>query len=169
MRGVAAVGLSAWALLLIQIDSQIGGDAALLRRPLRVYGELGWALIALAATFPDFWHPRGFVHVAGGSLWHAHAVAILVLLIALALTTRAAWRRQWLLTALAVPTLVIAAAQAVTVAWPPQAMALLFNAYVLTIGVAVIADGIRGQRLREASSGLTQIGRAHVLTPVHKA
>src|SRR3546814_17450744 len=36
-------------------------------------------------------------------------------------------------------------------------MALLFNAYVLTIGVAVIADGIRGQRLREASSGLTLI------------
>ncbi|HET8883064.1 MAG TPA: DUF2157 domain-containing protein [Solimonas sp.] len=157
MRDVAAVWFSAWALLLIQIDREIGGDAALLRRPLRVYGELGWALFALAATFPDFWEPHGFVRVAGGSLWHAHAVAILVLLLALALTARAAWRRQWLLTALAVPTLVIAVAQAIAVKWPPNAMALLFNAYVLAIGIAVIADGIRGQRLREASSGLTLI------------
>src|SRR3546814_8329169 len=51
MRDDAAVWFSAWALLLIPIDSQIGGHAERVRRPLRVYGEIGWALIALAATF----------------------------------------------------------------------------------------------------------------------
>src|SRR3546814_1779683 len=39
MRDVAAVWFSAWALLLILVDSEIGGDAALLRRPLRVRSE----------------------------------------------------------------------------------------------------------------------------------
>ena len=157
IRDVAALWFSAWALLLIQIDSAIGGDAALLRRPLRVYGELGWALFALAATFPDFWEPHGFLHIGDGGLWHAHLMTIAVLLLALALTVRAIWRRQWLLAAFAVPTLVIAIAQTAAVAWPPQLMALLFNVYVLAIGVAVIDDGIRTQRLREASSGLTLI------------
>lgn len=157
MREFAVVWLSAWALLLIQIDAAIGGEASLIRRPLRVYGELGWALVALAATFPEFWRHSGDLHVAGVNLWQAGVLTQLVVVLSLLLGARALWRRQWLLAALSLPTLVIAATQAFAATPPGTVMALLGNAYVLAIGLAVIQSGLRDQHLREVSSGLTLI------------
>lgn len=157
MRQFAAFWLSAWALLLILLDDAIGGDASLIRRPLRVYGELGWSLVALAATFPDFWRGSWFGYPGGATLWSAGFVAILLLAAGLLLSVRALWRRQWLLAALSLPMLATAAAQSHPGASPALALALLFNAYVLAIGLALIGDGLRAQRLREVSSGLTLI------------
>lgn len=156
MREFAVIWLSAWALLLMQIDSTIGGDASLIRRPLRVYGELGWALVALAATFPEFWRDASYLH-AGRNLRHAGTLAQLVIALSLLLSARALWRRQWLLAALSLPTLTIAGVQLFAMAPPALGLSLLFNVYVLAIGVAVIHAGLRGQRLREVSSGLSLI------------
>src|SRR3546814_8047809 len=52
MRDVAAVWFSAWALLLILVDSEINNNTPPLRRPLRLPGEPGWALLPPAAPFP---------------------------------------------------------------------------------------------------------------------
>lgn len=159
MRQFAAFWLSAWALLLILLDDAIGGDASLIRRPLRVYGELGWSLVALAATFPDFWRGSWFGYPGDATLWSAGFVAILLLAAGLLLSVRALWRRQWLLAALSLLMLVTAAAaQAPHLdAAVALALALLFNVYVLAIGLALIGDGLRAQRLRAVSSGLTLI------------
>ncbi|NGY05240.1 DUF2157 domain-containing protein [Solimonas terrae] len=157
MRQFAAFWLSAWALLLIQLDSAIGGEASLIRRPLRAYGELGWALVALAATFPDFWRESWFGQGGATTLWQTGLVAILLLALGLLCTVHALWRRRWLLAALSLPMLVTASTQAGFGAPPASLLALLFNAYVLAIGIALISEGLRAQRLRAVSSGLTLI------------
>lgn len=143
------------SLLLILIDAEAGGVAALMRRPLRVYGELGWALIALAATFPAFWTGHDFQRYADRPLQQAGVVLLLVLTLCVVLGARALWRRQWLLAALAVPALALAAAQGGALASAATPLAVLFNLYVLAIGIALIAEGVRERVLRAVSSGLT--------------
>ncbi|MGH8446704.1 MAG: DUF2157 domain-containing protein [Solimonas sp.] len=147
--------VGACALLLMQIDDGLGGGLALVRRPLRAYGEAGWALVALAATFPEFWREHFLSRYADGELSQAGIVVGVALLAVAVLTARALWRRQWLLAALALPVLALAAAQGRVP--PAMPLALFFNAYVLAIGVALIQSGLRERVLRYVSSGLTLI------------
>lgn len=158
VHSLAALWVSSCALLLILLDDALGGRGSVVRRPLRAYGELGWALVALAATFPEFWNQRlggWFVLTSNGALWHAGVVPWLVLMVDVALVARAVLQRRWLLAAMALPVAVIVFAQL----WPlaPLPVALLFNAYVLAMGVALISSGVQERALRVISSGLTLI------------
>lgn len=147
--------IGACALLLILLDDGLGGELSLVRRPLRAYGELGWALVALATTFPEFWREHWLARYADGALLQAGVVLGLVLAAAGLLALHALWRRQWLLAALAVPVAALALTQGH--APPAVPLAVFFNAYVLAIGVAVIQAGLHTRLLRLVSSGLTLI------------
>jgi hypothetical protein len=154
-RQFAPLWVASCALLLILLDDRLGGDGALVRRPLRAYGEIAWALVALGATFPELWSQRGWfadVRPIPPGDW---LVQGLLIVIDVALVARALWRRQWLLAALALPLLGLLIAQFTQ---PPALwFALFFNLYVLAIGVALIGRGVRERVLRLVSSGLTLI------------
>ncbi|WP_028080491.1 DUF2157 domain-containing protein [Solimonas soli] len=153
-RQLAALWLGSCALLLILLDDVSGAGGAFVRRPLRAYGELGWALVALGATFPEFWSSRGwFGNGERAALAQIGAVQWLVLAVAAALVLRALLRRRWLPAALALPVAGLVLAEGLPLA--PLPLAVFFNAYVLAIGVALIAGGLRERALRVISSGLT--------------
>ncbi|MFT4045268.1 MAG: DUF2157 domain-containing protein [Solimonas sp.] len=156
LRQFAALWVASCALLLILLDDVIGGDTSLVRRPLRAYGELGWALVALGATFPEFWASSGGFG-GNGTMPPAGAGLVQWLVIACdaPLVLCALRRRRWLLAALAVPVAALLAGLLV----PPPALGftVFFNFYVLAIGVALIASGLRERALRAVSSGLTLI------------
>lgn len=148
---------AACALLLLQLDALLGGEASFVRRPLRVYGELGWALVALAATFPEFWRGGGSRPPAVAAPAPTAWALGLVLAAALLLTLDALRRRRWLHAGLAIPALTLAGVQGLGLVPLPTPAAVLFNLYVLAIGIAVIAAGLRERRLRGVSSGLALI------------
>lgn len=127
--------------------------ASLSWRPLRAGGEMLWAIVALAASFPEFWRGERY---GAAHLLQANVVLQIALLLVLGLALRALLRRQWLIAATALPALLLAMLQGQDLPESSAAaLVLLANAYVLLMGVAIIVQGLRQRELRRISGGLT--------------
>jgi uncharacterized membrane protein len=131
------------------------------RQPLTSYGTLGVVGTALIATYPGFWTARHFGLLghfgAGISLEGGLLTAILGLLMLL-LAVRAGRSRDWLGLAGIVPAVLLWLSLALDTTRVAVLLALLVNAYVLLLGLAVIRDGLRRRSLRAANGGLMLIG-----------
>lgn len=129
-----------------------------LRRPLQGYGLIGVGASGLAAAFGDFWQHRAwFPRAAETTMAEGWIVVGLVLAAVLFLALRSLWRRQWLAAAGALPALAVWA----TLVFDPAALAtplaLLFNAYVLAVGLALIQRGLAERSMAAANTGLSLI------------
>ncbi len=154
--GLIWLWLAACAALLLLLDAQIDTQNLWLRRPLRAYGEVGWAVFVLSASFPGFWTAyrgeMGFAAAGWQSLTVLGGVAAGIAALALLALRQA----RLLLLALSLPLLLLGAlrlsGQAATYA---SVLAATLNVYALAIGIALIREGLRQRELRQISSGLT--------------
>lgn len=154
--GLIWLWLAACAALLLLLDAQIDTQNLWLRRPLRAYGEVGWAVFVLSASFPGFWTAyRGEMGFAAAG-WQSLAVlggvtAAIVVLAAVALR-----QRRVLLLALSLPLLLFGVLRlSGEGAGHAAVLAAVLNVYALAVGIALVRDGLRQHELRQVSSGLT--------------
>ncbi|MEW6169820.1 MAG: DUF2157 domain-containing protein, partial [Pseudomonadota bacterium] len=139
--------------LRVMIEALRPGAAPLWRRPLAIYGALGTALAALIGSFPDVWRN-----------WHwateptALPQAWLLLGAGLAVLAVLAWRawraRQRLAAMQALPAFAMAVVAPLESQPLAVALALLFTAYVLVLGLALVRDGMARRDSGAATRGL---------------
>lgn len=145
------------AVLLLLADAELAVHHPNGRRPLRRYGQLGWAVIVLAASVPAFWRDRDWWRGDGAE--HAVLQALIVVgalaFAAALLTIRALRRREWLLLAMALPALLIGVLHAALLRQYAAPLVIAVNVYVLAIGIAMIRDGLHTRALGRVSTGLT--------------
>lgn len=148
---------AACAALLLLADAELRQRKTVLQAPLRSYGELAWAVLVLAASFPEFWRER--YHAAlPASLqgeWQAGIVVAGFAVAIAVLAVRALRRRAVLLLAMALPVLAIGVLRIAENLGATALLVIAVNVYVLGIGVLLIREGLRVRELRTVSSGLT--------------
>lgn len=147
--------LAACIALLLLIDAELealrdGGG-----RPLRRFGELGWAVVALSASFPAFWRERFWWYETAPLTPEAGFVGAALALSVAVLSVRALRRHDILLLVMALPIVVIGALHSSALREYATLIVALVNLYVLGIGIAMIRRGVRERGLGTVSAGLT--------------
>lgn len=133
------------------------GPGLQLRRPLEGYGSLAVAAAALAGSYADFWGRAWYGRFDSDAMLQAWIVLGLGLAAVLLLALRALRQRAWLQAAGAFPALLLWLGLALDFRDSPLLPALLCNAYVAALGLALLRAGIAARRLRTANAGLALI------------
>ncbi len=139
------------ALLWLMDGRERGG---VLRRPLQNYGRAGVAVAALAGALTEFWSHGNFWYRGDDSPAQAWWLLGAVLVGVLWLSLRALRARDWLGAAGAFPALMLWLALMVDSERYAVPLALLFNVYVLGLGIAIVRQGVAARQMARANSGL---------------
>jgi hypothetical protein len=132
----------------------------LFQRPLFVTGALGIPVLALILTWEWPWqgigrqHYRTTSHFHQGAAWFDYLAAVVLFTVAVALVVRAVKRRETLTALYGAMPLVAALAYAVTLRDTPTPAVLLFNTFLLALGVGTLVAGLRGGRLAIVNAGM---------------
>ena len=133
---------------------------SLFQQPFSVAGALGVPILALILTWEWPWKQIGWHYYRTTSPYHENAawfdyVAVIVLFaVAIVLLVREAKRGNWHAALFGAAPAVAALAYAAAVQQATRPAMLLFNAYVLSLGVATLVAGIRSARLATVNGGM---------------